>query len=316
MTFDRFKIIIDKLIQKTNIRRLSLNMGEPFMNKYIFRMISYAKRKGFFVYISTNGQLMTEDYIINTIKTRVDALKFSIEGYTPEMYKNIRIGGDFEKVFHNVVLMKQLRDRVKSSLYIWISTILMKGNENLLEFIKFWGPYCDEIEYTNPGDHIGLVDNSGISLSDKWHLRRSCPQIKPFRELDVLSNGDVVICCVDFHAKCVLGNLLEQDFDDIWQSEKMTDIREKAYTNRTNEIDTCKNCHMTNYSRVYWEGMRFEVSMIHDAVKRNQTETLQGIEWIGGAGANCPECGKNIKMSYGGVCMECLQNRVKRGQDA
>lgn len=308
MSFEDFRIIIDKL-SGTKIKRLSFNMGEPFMNKSIFRMISYAVRKGFFVYISTNGLLLTEDYINNVLKTGVNALKFSIEGYAPEVYKNIRIGGDFDRLFRNVVRMKELRDRNESKLYIWISTILMKGNENIVEFVKFWGPYCDEIEYAGLSDHIGIVDNKDISLAAEWHTRKSCPQVKPFQELNVLSSGDVVICCVDFLGQCVLGNLLEQDFEEIWLSEKMKDIRQKADSDNLGDIDPCRNCSMANYSSVFGENMRNEVSFLHEAIKNKNWNALNDIQWVDGTGTQCLSCGKPLKISFAGFCSPCLQKK-------
>lgn len=309
MSFDHFKIILGKL-KKTNIRQLFLNMGEPFMNRAVFRMIAYAGRQGFRVCISTNGLLLTEDYMRQVLKTGVDVLKFSIEGCGPEIYDKVRVGGNFDKLFRHVVRMKELRDRAGSKMPIRISTILMKDNDDIVDFVKFWGPYCDEVEYTQMTNHIGLRDNSEISLSDAWKHRVGCPQVKPYSEINVLSNGDMVICCIDFHGKCVLGNLVEQEFGDIWASERMTEIRRKAYADEIDDLDPCRDCYITDYSDVMWKTMRTEVGLVHDTVKNKMWDMLPHIQYIGGKGAACGSCGAAMKISFAGMCLTCLQKKT------
>ncbi|MCP4219906.1 MAG: radical SAM protein [bacterium] len=308
MSMDDFKTILDK-IAPTKIRKLFLNMGEPFVNKAVHRMIAYAKRKGFAVFISTNGQLLTEESMEHLIKNKVDCLKFSIEGCSPQVYKKIRVNGNFDRLFRNVVRLKEKRDRSGSTMSLRISTILMKENANLLEFIKYWGPYCDEIEYCGLSNHIGLSANKEISLSDNWKHRGTCPQIKPFRELNVLANGDLVICCVDFHGKCVLGNLVSQDFADIWNSEKMKEIRTKAYEGNTDQLEPCKDCFLADYSPVYWKKMRFEVDLIHDTIKKKMWDTLTNIRWESGSGKSCPACSEPLNISFAGICVGCLEKK-------
>lgn len=309
MSMDDFKVIIQKLL-KTNIRQLFLNMGEPFMNRAIFRMIAFAKRNGFSVFISTNGLLLTDDHIINIIKTGVDGLKFSIEGTTPAVYEGIRVGGKFDRLYKNVLRMKEIRDKSGSRLPLRISTILMKGNENIVEFVKFWGPYCDEIEYTAVTNHIGLVDNREVSLSESWHHRKACPQVVPYKEVNVLYNGDMVICCVDFHGKCVLGNLVDREFDDIWNSERMTEIRRKAYAGDTQDLDPCSVCDIADYSNVLWKNMREEVSIVHDAVKNRMSDFLRQVTYSDGAGTPCIGCGQPAKITFAGICYSCLHKKA------
>ena len=110
MSLENFKIILEK-IAHTKINSISLNMGEPFMNKAIFEMITYAKTKGYHVYISTNGQLVTEEFSRKIVDTGVDFIKFSAEGYTREVYEGIRVGGSFKRLQLNIDGLKRERDK-------------------------------------------------------------------------------------------------------------------------------------------------------------------------------------------------------------
>ncbi|MCP4151640.1 MAG: radical SAM protein, partial [bacterium] len=307
MSVEHFKGIIDKLLP-TPIRRLLLNMGEPLMNKAIFEMVAYAKQHSFFVYISSNGQLMDEECINNILQSGVDAFKFSIEGCSREVYKKIRIGGSFDHLFRNVARLKELRDRSQSNLYIWISTILMKDNENIVDFIKFWGPYCDDIEVCSISDHIGLVEEvREFSMSGKWQQRKSCPQINPYKNISVLSNGDVVICCVDFHTLCKLGNIVEDDFNHIWGSAKMTAIRENANAGTLQNIDPCRNCNLSELSHVFRERLQTTVSFIQRLLKKKDWHALQSIQYVAGSGSTCSCCDDPLLISFDGLCFQCLK---------
>lgn len=313
MSVSNFKKIIDKIAEQTPIRNLFFNMGEPFMNKSIIMMIAHAKRNGFSVFLSTNGLLLNENVMHNLFKTGVDALKFSIEGTTPEVYDSIRIGGNFDRLFRNVVRLKELRDRSGSSLRIRISTILLKGNEDIVEFVKFWGPYCDEIEYTTVTNHIGLKDNHDIALASDWNQRRGCPQILPYREVNILSSGDMVLCCVDFHGRCVFGNLIEQDFDEIWNSVSMREVREKAYNDQTHDLDPCRECYIADYSPVFWKDMRQEVNVVHEGVKNRMWQVVNQIHYIPDGNKTCGICSEPIKISFAGACLRCLEKKSGQG---
>gem|GEM_PF-2399012 len=309
MSFENFKTIIDKLL-KTNIRNLFLNMGEPFMNKSLFMMISYAKRNGFSVFISTNGQLLNESHMANCIKSGLDMIKFSIEGYTPETYHSIRIGGSFDQIVHNVKKMKEMRDSAGTLPRIRISTILMKDNRDIVDFVKSWGPFCDEIEYTTITNHIGIVDNREIALSPTWNLRRGCPQIKPYREINVLSNGDMVICCVDFHGRCILGNLLKQDLEEIWTSNKMKEIREKAHSDNMQDLEPCRECFIADYSEILPETMRDAITLMHDFIKNNMWDIIEHVKYDNNPDARCMMCQKPINISFAGLCIRCIEKKI------
>ncbi len=306
MNLDQFKLIIDKLLH-TKIRMLSLNMGEPFMNKELFEMISYAKDKGFFIYISTNGQLLTDESIKKILETGVDYIKFSIEGYVPDVYEKIRFGGSFERVFKNVATLKNLRDETKSSLSLKISTILMEGNEDLVGFIKYWAPYCDSIDCLGLTNHVGVVNNKDKSLVSDWIQRKACPTITPFREINVLCNGEVVICCIDFLGQCVLGNLLEQDFDEIWNSEKMADVRAKAYSENLHLLHPCKSCCNADYSS-FIGSLYPEISLIKNLVDAGKTNLLEAVKSVDLKESSCRFCGRPMMISWAGTCYHCISN--------
>lgn len=49
-------------------------------------------------------------------------------------------------------------------------------------------------------------------------LRKNCA--KPFREMTINWNGEVPICCEDWHDQCILGKMPEESAEAIWYGQK------------------------------------------------------------------------------------------------
>lgn len=71
-------------------------------------------------------------------------------------------------------------------------------------------------------DSIQINDNNKISrggnlwkVESKEKTGKHCKKSPTFEHNVVLPNGDVVLCCMDYGLKHKLGNLLEQNFNDL-----------------------------------------------------------------------------------------------------
>jgi radical SAM protein with 4Fe4S-binding SPASM domain len=53
--------------------------------------------------------------------------------------------------------------------------------------------------------------------------RRFCDH--PFYDLAVRANGDVILCCYDISGRHVMGNVLEHELLELYQSEAYVEIR-------------------------------------------------------------------------------------------
>ena len=81
--------------------------------------------------------------------------------------------------------------------------IRIKDNKYLGSFHKFIWPDLDNDYYNEEGSCYALRDHIGI-----------------------LSNGNIVPCCLDTKANIKLGNIFEDDLDLVLKSEKVRDIKE------------------------------------------------------------------------------------------
>jgi MoaA/NifB/PqqE/SkfB family radical SAM enzyme len=79
-------------------------LGEPLSHPRIVDMVKELKSLGSFVELITNGTLLTRDLSQRLINAGLDMLWVSMDGATPESYKDVRLGAALPEV------MKNLRD--------------------------------------------------------------------------------------------------------------------------------------------------------------------------------------------------------------
>ena len=84
--------------------------------------------------------------------------------------------------------------------------------------------------YQKMGDSTYSLKNE--LLSHCWKMWQSCV---------ITWDGKVVPCCFDKDAHYVMGDLQQQSFREIWQSEKYNSFRATILRSR-DEIEMCRNC--------------------------------------------------------------------------
>ncbi len=61
-----------------------------------------------------------------------------------------------------------------------------------------------------------------------------------------LVNGDVTVCCADFNGLLVVGSVLDQSLEEIWQGEPYRKIRRLMKEGRFDQLPAiCGDCLMT-----------------------------------------------------------------------
>jgi sulfatase maturation enzyme AslB (radical SAM superfamily) len=81
----------------------------------------------------------------------------------------------------------------------------------------------------------------------------------PFYDQNVcLPNGDVVLCCMDYSLKHKIGNLLEQDYYDVFASERLARLVSENMKPGFSAASLCKSCdravvHGVGPRRQFWQ---------------------------------------------------------------
>ena len=84
-------------------------LGEPLAHPNIVDMVSQMKAIGCFVELITNATLLTKSLSTQLIDAGLDILWVSLDGATPESYKDVRLGGALPEVISNLQEFRKAR---------------------------------------------------------------------------------------------------------------------------------------------------------------------------------------------------------------
>ena len=252
MSMELFEKIIDDAAN-IGVKTIGLNFyNEPLADPLIFERIKYVKNKGLSCIFFSNGTLLSKEKIDAILSSGVDSITFSFDGATKEAYEKIRIGADFEKTQDNIIsLIKERNKRGASQPAIFIGFAVQKGNyQDMKAFRSFWRGLAD-------GVNVGEVDSrkeDGLG-PDEFKRRLESKHLYPccriFSTMNVMSNGQVALCCMDFDGSVMLGDLNKQTISEVYSSAKWVQIRQ---LHLKGEGDKISLCHKTRCPYIYMNG--------------------------------------------------------------
>jgi radical SAM protein with 4Fe4S-binding SPASM domain len=245
--------------------------GEPFVRKDFMEILKYTSMLGLKIGISTNGLLLNDDVITELAKLDVIKVQVSLDGASKETHEFIRGPNTFEHTISNI---KKL---VENNIDTGITFVCHKGNAHeLRDVIRLalrlqvkgikisplmpWGrarEVLNEYVFSSFMDRVRLITtvNSitkelGINLRNELYIDvgepegnekiYGCPLVMG---LTILPNGDVIPCEIfaeSLNDEVLLGNLINQDISDIWNSPKAKMFRDHASVSK-------KKCYLCPY---------------------------------------------------------------------
>lgn len=255
MTLERFKVIIDKIALHVNTLMFYF-MGEPFLNRHAYDMIRYAKKKGIpFVDTCTNGDIVNPAELVSC---GIDRICFQIGGITQETHQVYRINSNLERVLDNIKETLRLRREHGSDMQVESGFILMKHNEHEVSLYKKYmfdlgvdralivDPCVRSVEQGHemlPNDKRHWIYDPSAFIKGVLRPKNSPNNICPwvYYSMVILVSGDIVPCCRDATGKFVMGNILQQNLEDIWNGEKYLNFRECINKNQKS-LEICRLC--------------------------------------------------------------------------
>lgn len=250
-----FKTLVDKIAPHTNTL-LFYYMGEPFLNRESYDMIRYAKDQGIpYINTCTNGDFADGEKLVTC---GLDEVSFQIGGMSQETHQTYRINSNFERVMKNLKAALDARRRTGSKIQIDSGFILMKHNEHEVPLfqktMKDLGvdnalvidPCVRDMEqgrlYLPSDKNHWFYDPKAYEkglLKPRFLPPNACPWI--YYSLTVHVNGNVVPCCRDPRGEYVIGNLLTQSIDEVWNSPAAQAFRRQLHQDQ-GKISICKLC--------------------------------------------------------------------------
>lgn len=205
MSWELIEKIVSNLKELKFDGRLSwYRINEPLIDKRIFKILSFSKSHLPEVYLSlvTNGDLLTPEKVAQLFDSGLDCLGISI--------------------------------------YDEGTRIKCQGSEY---------KRCILID-RRPKQEPFFVDNRGGNVRREEKLDNSNPKVniftsnclRPSTMVNIVSNGDVVLCCSDLFGKFKAGSVVNEKIETIWYGKVLNDYRNHLSMQGRKGLEPCENC--------------------------------------------------------------------------
>jgi radical SAM protein with 4Fe4S-binding SPASM domain len=217
--------------------------GESLLHPQVAEMIDYAKKRNVFTRLHTNGSLLTEKKAYEIIQAGLDRLSFSFDGYDKETYERIRERGDFDKTITNIIRFLEIKKTTGKKKPVTAIEVIDFGKETSYESAgakkefmnNFRNLPLNDLAFKELHNWAGEIEKK--KYSGEYLI---CPF--PWNALIIYWDGSVLPCTQDFFGYYVLGNVKDSSLKEIWNNEKMVNLRKKLITREIEELNTCSNC--------------------------------------------------------------------------
>jgi len=208
-------------------------------------MIAYARAKNIKTRLSSNLCLLAEEKARELVLSGLNCLFVSADGVTQDVYEVYRKGGSIEKCIAAIRALenakKELNSKTPEIVFNFITFrhnvhqkkdamrlarelgIGFRDNRPMINF-GLLGPFEEAF-----AAHAGFIEDL-----PSWLEHRNRVQAErrnngfcdwPWVNMEVAWDGTVKPCCYVYSIRHGFGNLLRQDFKEIWNGEKYRNAR-------------------------------------------------------------------------------------------
>lgn len=261
MEWELFLKISNELVSEKQAPMFEFALhDEPLLDKRIFDWVKHIKTKNPKTYciIPTNAELL-DTFTLQEIKqSGVDQLNINLGAHSKEVYERTHVGLDYDRVINNI--NRLLADEIIKSK-VRIVFVLNRENAHEIQQARgYWkqqGVRIKVIGLSNRGGALDTYDRYHLNNSNHtgalpfrgWksltaYTRRELGCELPFYQLNILFNGEVIICCNDWKRSVVIGNIKTSSIRAIWNSDRANEIRRLILRKKYDDIISCKDCSL------------------------------------------------------------------------
>ncbi|MDA8691429.1 radical SAM protein [Candidatus Pelagibacter bacterium] len=216
--------------------------GEPLVHPKSYEILQYAvDNSGTKVTLTTNGTLLKEKKMKKLLSTGLHMIDISMDAYSNEIYKKVRVGGDLDVTKKNVLRLLELNDEVGHKTKMIVSFVEQKENSHEIEkFKEFWQKQSvDEVLIRKLHTNSGSVIKENNLEIDKNESRRAC--LYPWERVVLTAKGTLNFCPTDWYGKSEVSDFAKTTIKEVWKNNFYNDLRDQHLTNDyKNEF--CKKC--------------------------------------------------------------------------
>ena len=214
MSFELWKKIVDEIVERNiNTRIWPSLMGDAtLLGEKIVSMVQYATGRGAQIHFNTNGMAFVPPLADEIMDSGIQAVYFGIDGFKPETYERIRVGGKYETVVGNIRHAIKIK---KPEQKVYVQFIEMEENTDEMEdFKKFW---------LNEGAVVKLRPKLAWGGEKSKFLKLTSDERVPcgwlVRTTTVRWDGHMLQCDSDYEGIHSPGDINKQTLHEVWNGE-------------------------------------------------------------------------------------------------
>lgn len=256
MDFDTFKTIVDEYVAanpvaaRTEVTWLH-HFGESLGHPEFAKFVSYAVSKGLRACLSINPLMLTPAVARDLLEANPHMLNVALDGHDDESFYKIRgVKDAYEKSKKNLLEFLKLKVAMGSKTLIYLGMIDFAMNRESIDRVgKYWKsiPGIDDLaakEFVTWNGDAQDVNRLTENRVDNAELRKTHSVVAcnvPWEKVCVTWDGEVVPCCYDYDKKYPLGNVKTQSLAEIWNGERMRQLRQEFIDNDVRN-PLCRSC--------------------------------------------------------------------------
>ena len=260
MEWELFQKIANEAAAEPQLARALFELhNEPLLDKRTFDCIKYIKslNPNKNCALVTNGELLDKFSLTEIAQSDIDSILVSLNAHSKEVYERVNTGLDYDRVMKNISRLlsdKTLRRKLSLSFVVTEENV-----HEVPEATRHWrkqGIRTRVIpEIANRAGTLDRYEKLRLKPGYRgtpfplrlWRrLMASATQVigchLPFSQMNVLFNGDVIICCHDWNRATVVGNVKTSSLREIWNSDRMNEIRRLILKKRYQQLESCREC--------------------------------------------------------------------------
>jgi len=290
LSTEQWKTIIKKL-SDAGVFQIGFTGGEPTLRKDIHELMRFTESVGCVCNLTTNCWDLNEQFIDEMVKTGIRQCQVSLDSFNDEIHDKLRGQGSLKRVVKSIELLQKKGIHVGIDCVISTNNIkdilnMIKKCEELqiqyVTLIKLKKGDLDEVTFKSlvPSytDYGQLIDSLCYRKNEMPNVTIDCASISNLQytlkdsELKsiptagcpvghnlvcIAPNGDIYPCAALLTEKFKLGNILTDDFKDLWKKNKLL----QSLRNIKNLVEgKCSSCSRLDFCRAGCRGIAYTLN--------------------------------------------------------
>jgi organic radical activating enzyme len=242
LSYDFYRLMLAKVPK--HVRIDFSGMAEPWANPDCTKMLEHTLAKGYRVAIYTTLYGMTAE-IAASVVTLLEQHRAQVEAvciHVQDKNNNMR-GLKFNEPW--VASFNVFVDAIRANKLPSASIMTMDKDGEI-------HPFLEKTGIRPPGffaiDRAGSLDKDALNgqpvhETDNQGKRISCASTPYYDHNVLMPNGDVLLCCMDYGYKHVIGNLMHEGYYGLFRSDEMADVVESNMQPNPDKCSICRICY-------------------------------------------------------------------------